>query len=284
VNRGSATATDTCALGAISGIRSDGHPLNALYPLETTLITWTAFYAAGNSSSCTQKITVKDSEAPALNIPPPIVVEFASDAGAPVSYVVTSSDNCPGVTHSCAPASGSTFPIGVTTVTCTALDLAGNSTTRSFTVTVLGARGTKQDVLADMTALRATLTDKQDVDKITKAIDWLTQSLDASLWIDQTHITDDKALQNEKNAVNVLRDVINNHTSTIADGVLQGFVDRIVKCDRLLATTAIADAVALGKDVTKANAERAAGDADVANAMYDSGVERYRNAWSQAKK
>ncbi len=36
----------------------------------------------------------------------------------------------------CAPASGSTFPIGMTTVMCTASDTRGNSSNASFTVTV----------------------------------------------------------------------------------------------------------------------------------------------------
>jgi hypothetical protein len=40
------------------------------------------------------------------------------------------------VPATCTPASGSTFPIGVTTVTCTAADAAGNTATKSFTVTI----------------------------------------------------------------------------------------------------------------------------------------------------
>jgi hypothetical protein len=43
-------------------------------------------------------------------------------------------DNCPGATFVCAPASGSCFPIGTTTVTCTATDAAGNTATCSFAV------------------------------------------------------------------------------------------------------------------------------------------------------
>ena len=38
---------------------------------------------------------------------------------------------------SCQPPSGSTFPVGVTTVGCTAADSAGNTSAASFTVTVL---------------------------------------------------------------------------------------------------------------------------------------------------
>lgn len=49
------------------------------------------------------------------------------------------SDNCPGVTAVCNPPAGSWFPTGVTTVTCTAADTAGNTSTCSFTVTVFDA-------------------------------------------------------------------------------------------------------------------------------------------------
>ena len=52
----------------------------------------------------------------------------------------TATDNCPGVTTACIPASGSTFPVGTTTVNCTATDTAGNTATCSFTVTVFNGR------------------------------------------------------------------------------------------------------------------------------------------------
>jgi hypothetical protein len=55
-----------------------------------------------------------------------------------VNYTVTATDNCPGVTTALVsgPASGSSFPIGTTTVTHRATDAAGNQSTCSFTVTV----------------------------------------------------------------------------------------------------------------------------------------------------
>ncbi|MBK6316694.1 MAG: HYR domain-containing protein [Blastocatellia bacterium] len=55
-----------------------------------------------------------------------------------VTYTATATDNCPGATIVCTPASGSTFPVGTTTVTCTASDASPNSpdATCSFTVTV----------------------------------------------------------------------------------------------------------------------------------------------------
>jgi len=54
-----------------------------------------------------------------------------------VAYVVNATDNCAGVNVTTSKASGSLFPLGTTTVTATATDASGNSSTCSFTVTVL---------------------------------------------------------------------------------------------------------------------------------------------------
>src|SRR5262249_41521938 len=55
---------------------------------------------------------------------------------AAVTFTASATDNCPGVTSACTPASGFTFPKGTTTVTCTATDTSSNMTSCSFTVTV----------------------------------------------------------------------------------------------------------------------------------------------------
>lgn len=79
---------------------------------------------------------------PVLTVPADVAVAVApSPAGAPVTYATPAatddSDPSPGV--SCAPASGTVFPVGATTVTCTATDASGNATTATFTVTVSAA-------------------------------------------------------------------------------------------------------------------------------------------------
>lgn len=51
----------------MSGTRSDGKPLNAPYPVGTTTITWTARDASGNQTSCTQTITVNDTQPPTIS-------------------------------------------------------------------------------------------------------------------------------------------------------------------------------------------------------------------------
>ena len=51
----------------------------------------------------------------------------------------TVADNCAAGTPVCTPPSGSTFAVGVTTVTCTAADASGNTATCNFTVSVFNA-------------------------------------------------------------------------------------------------------------------------------------------------
>jgi hypothetical protein len=82
-------------------------------------------------------IVVVDLTAPSLNLPAPITTPATTNTDAIVNYSVTSTDNRdPNPVVSCAPASGSAFTIGTTTVPCTARDAAGNVTPGSFTVTV----------------------------------------------------------------------------------------------------------------------------------------------------
>jgi HYR domain len=81
-----------------------------------------------------------DRSPPTLTVPGPLVVEGAGPSGARVSYVVSARDAAdPNPSVSCWPASGSLFPLGQTTVTCTATDASGNSATASFAVTVTAA-------------------------------------------------------------------------------------------------------------------------------------------------
>jgi hypothetical protein len=74
---------------------------------------------------------------PAITVPSAITVPATSAAGAAVSFSATASDNKDGpVAVVLSPASGSTFPIGTSTVIATASDFAGNTATADFNVTV----------------------------------------------------------------------------------------------------------------------------------------------------
>ena len=70
--------------------------------------------------------------------PPDVTVAATGPSGAVVTFTVpTATDNLDGsVPVTCVPGSGSTFPVGTTTVDCTATDAAGNVGRVQFRVTV----------------------------------------------------------------------------------------------------------------------------------------------------
>lgn len=80
-----------------------------------------------------------DTTPPVLNMPADITAEATSPTGAEVNYPLpTATDNTdPAPSVACSPVSGSTFPLGAATVTCTATDASGNSSSGTFKVTVV---------------------------------------------------------------------------------------------------------------------------------------------------
>ncbi len=78
-----------------------------------------------------------DTISPVFTLPDNIVVDATSPSGAVVNYTASAADPGSGVASaSFTPASGSLFPVGVTTVIAAATDGAGNMGNASFTVTV----------------------------------------------------------------------------------------------------------------------------------------------------
>ena len=93
-----------------------------------------------------------DTTPPVLSLPQAVSVDATGSAGAIVSYTASATDAVDGVVPvTCVPPSGSAFPIGDTTVECTASDAAGNVASGSFTVHVNGAGEQLADLLAAVT-------------------------------------------------------------------------------------------------------------------------------------
>jgi hypothetical protein len=140
--------SDNCSDVKVSSTRSDNAASDAPYPVGVTTITWTATDAAGNFASAAQKITVLDVEAPvfggsarsAVSVEGAITINATSPRGAVFTYDAAATDNVAVTSLLCEPASGSMFAVGSTTVSCTASDAAGNSASKSFSVSVIGAR------------------------------------------------------------------------------------------------------------------------------------------------
>ena len=112
-------------------------PSGTTFPIGTSTVTCTATDHAGNSTTHMFTVTVTNTP-PTISVPANITTEATSAAGAPVTFTATGSDAEQGsITPACSPASGSTFPLGTTTVNCTVTDFGGLSASGSFTVKVV---------------------------------------------------------------------------------------------------------------------------------------------------
>jgi hypothetical protein len=129
---GGATMTQVDGTGLSSG---------DLFPVGTTTQTYQVVDANGNTATCTFNVIVLDVENPTITplTFSDITVNNTPDlCGANVPWLEpTASDNCPGVSMVASHVVGSFFPVGTTTVTYTATDASGNSTSLSFDVIVI---------------------------------------------------------------------------------------------------------------------------------------------------
>jgi hypothetical protein len=124
--------------------------------LGKTTVTCSATDNAGNSASGSFVVSVVDTKAPVLNLPDSFTVKATSGSGAIVSFQASASDVVDGaITASCSPRSGSVFQSGVTIVTCSATDNAGNSASDSFKVLVADSTPPDLDIPSDF-SLEAT--------------------------------------------------------------------------------------------------------------------------------
>jgi hypothetical protein len=96
------------------------------FPIGTTNVTcWTTDADdTPNTATAVFPVTVNDTDFVLVGVPPDFTVVATGPSGAVVTYVApTAVDEDPNaVPVACSPASGSTFPVGATTVMCQALD------------------------------------------------------------------------------------------------------------------------------------------------------------------
>jgi hypothetical protein len=161
------TATDNCTASTAIVITQNpaaGVAFGNVQNGQTTIVI-TATDAAGNTSTCSVAVRILDATAPVIACPASITVGNDVDkCGANVTYSIpTATDDCPNVTLSrTGLASGAFFPVGSTTVVYTATDVAGNTATCSFTVTVMDMQAPNavcKDAVVDLDATgNATIT------------------------------------------------------------------------------------------------------------------------------
>lgn len=121
----------------------------SVFAIGTTTVSCEAEDSLGNKSIETFVVTVQDTTAPTIDNVSDIIEEATSPAGAAATFVEPMShDAVDGdLIATCDAVSGATFALGVTIVTCTKTDSAGNvATPETFTITV-------QDTTAPVIAL-----------------------------------------------------------------------------------------------------------------------------------
>ena len=143
----------------------------SVFPIGTTIVTTTTKDAQGRTGSKTFTVSVKDTTPPVVTVPLKMSAISSDAAGAPVTFNTAASDLVDGeVKTTATPASGSVFPIGITTVTVKATDAARNTGTNSFTVLVHDRQIPLITVPADIT-LEASCSSGALVTFTTSAID-----------------------------------------------------------------------------------------------------------------
>ncbi len=133
INNGS---NDNCQSGLVLNLsRTSFNCSDIGSPVSITLI---GTDASGNTSSCTSQVTVLDTIAPVINYKPFTLVLGASGSGTLLPSDIDNGtyDNCGSVTLSVSPGTFSCSDLGQKTVTLTALDSHGNSSSRNVTVKI----------------------------------------------------------------------------------------------------------------------------------------------------
>lgn len=132
--------------GGTAPISSSCAPASgSLFPVGVTALTCSATDSSAQSASCTSSAVVTGPTVTPLAISCPSIAPAVANNGkfANVTYAgPTATGGVAPVTTTCTPVSGSQFPVGTTTVSCTASDAADHSTSCTTTATVTSNGGT----------------------------------------------------------------------------------------------------------------------------------------------
>jgi uncharacterized repeat protein (TIGR01451 family) len=184
-------------------------------------------------------------------------------------------------------------PVDVSSITNTvsvnSSDIDPNAANNRATATsVVSIEGWKKNVLADLIALRNTITNKQVGQKLDEAIKHLSNSLEPNLWNDGNMLESEHGetvFNEEKAAVTFMGDLIKTSASGLASS-LQGFVNRLIAADHALADIAIHQAISVGGAanlIAQAQNELAQGDSNANSGNYTVAIQYFRNAWLHAQ-
>jgi hypothetical protein len=221
-----------------------------------------------------------------------------SQTGTPSGYSVVINDDCD--------ASGNVTIASSTTKLCTFTNTFSSTSTGTTTSPGATPHALKQGVLDELIAIKNDMGNdvwswrfphrKDDARNdhrsekrlLDDAVLYLRLSLHTTLWKDASHISDtrgDMVFDREQRTIDDLIHVIKISEDSALNTRLQGFIERLLEADRMIATTAIADAVSAGgkaQTIVKANSALAKGDIARANDKTLRAMWRYQRAWGFA--
>jgi uncharacterized delta-60 repeat protein len=151
-------------------------------------------------------------------------------------------------------------------------------------VVVPSARDVLAEVLAGLKAMRPTVNDRNAGQKLDRSIAHLTDALDARLWRDENRLNPElgeSVFRDSQKAIEILCALL-GATPNLPNALLNTFIERVVRANRLLAATAIEDAMGAGIPASKVEQARrflARGDATAETSPCGKAIEDYRNAW-----
>ena len=229
-----------------------------------------------------------DNAPPVLGVCPP-GGPFPFNTGSQPVGPIVASDTGSGVLASTSTLIGviDTALSGIKSLTFTAVDRVGNAASKTcqYSVTVYAA---EQKVRADVSALRATVTDSDPRKKLDEALAKLTEALDPKYWrVDGNHLQPDdgkKSFEKARDAVKKLSEVAKNPPY---DALLRSSIIALVGANRELAQIAIGDASSQNgkeKEIAEANKELGKGDEYRDAGKFGDAVDHYKKAWEHALK
>lgn len=138
------------AVDAVNGARpvTCSPASGTTFPAGVTTVQCVSFDLSDNESFASFQVSVGVPPAPTLTLPGNMTVIADNTSGIGVAYDVSADQDA---TVVCSPASRAFFPIGTTTVNCTATNVFGISSTGSFTITVISDPRPRLTLPADIT-------------------------------------------------------------------------------------------------------------------------------------
>jgi hypothetical protein len=283
------TASFACA-DALSGLATCSGPATFGQGANQTA-TGSATDVAGNSSTATVGPVNVDLTPPTITATPDRAPDAGGTYSGPVTIHFTCTDALSGIAAGACPADVVVSNDGVTTVTGSTTDRAGNTSTTSATITVnvQSVRAQKQNALIQISNVQAAATtSKHDANMLKVARDALSSSIDPSLWgtgnyLQQHHGV--KVFEKEKQAVDKLTQMLADPATSIPAATLQAWIGVLTNADRVLATTQLNAAIAANGDagsISQSQALIAAGDTAAASGNNSGAITNYKNAWQKA--